>query len=329
MRDARHVLRALTFAIALACAAWSTPASACGPPPTLRELAGSVERIALVRAVERRQLPPSDCACTCTSDDRVTFEVLEAWKGPAIDRFELDLPSSPKPEALVLVVGLFPGRDGESPEPYPILGREGIADADIPVLRDAVGRAVALAEQGDTPAPALLRAHILDSLRHPVTRGDGLLEAWELQSEAGLHEFLSDAEANDLVSVLEKENPDGEGLAILGPILGKRLTPALRELALKRLDEAFASTKPEPVDWAEPLLQLLGWEAPGSCAGDAGADAVEEGTEADESVDEPTMPTEQQLQRWKEEQARYEAKEREKWQQLRASWPALRRTLGG
>lgn len=327
MRDVRHVLRALTFAIAVTCAAWSTPASACGPPPTLRELAGGVERIALVRAVERRQLPPSDCACSCTSEDRVTFEVLEAWKGAPMERFEMDRPSSSKQEALVLLVGLFPGRDGEPPEVYPILRTESIVDADVSVLRDAVGRAVALAEQGDTPSPALLRSHILESLRHPVTRGDGLLEAWQLQGDAGLHDFLSEAEARDLASVVEKENPGGEALANLEPILGNHLTPGLRELAMKRLDEAFASTKPEPVGWAEPLLQLLGWAEPGACAGEAEADAAEEPTEVDTPVDQ--QPTAEQLKRWEEEQARYEVRAREKWQQLRASWPALRATLGG
>lgn len=327
MRDVRHALRALPFAIGVAGAAWTAPASACGPPPTLRRLAGHVERIALVRAVERRPLPPSDCACTCGPRDRVTFEVLEAWKGAPMERFELDRPSSEKPEAPVLVVGLFPGRDGP-PAVFPLLGQEHVVDTDIPILRDAVGRAVALAEQGETPSPALLRVHILESLRHPITRSDGLLEAWERGSDADIHEFLSEAEASELASVVEKENPSGEALAALEPILGNRLTPGLRALALTRLDEAFASAKPDPVEWAEPLLRALGWAEPDACA-DAAEVEVEEPVETADTDDGSAVPTEQQLKRWEEAQARYEARERERWQQLRASWPALRRTLGG
>lgn len=319
MRDATHAARALGVTMALVFTWWSAPASACGPPPTLREFAAHTEQIALVHAVERKQVPSEDCACSCFPQERVTFEVLETWKGSPMETFEMDLPSD---APAVMVVGRFRQDDGdeEPSRPQRILSLEGLDDPGLPALRAAASRAVALAEQGAEPDPASLRAHILESLRHPTTRLDGLVEAWGVVGGPALKGFLSDAEAADLASVVVKERPTGEGLALLEPLLAGRLTPGLREVVLQRLDEAFASEEPEPVEWAEPLLLLLGRET-----ADADADEVEEvAPDAADAVDPDA-----QERRWQEEADRYEAREREKWQELRRSWPVLRATLGG
>jgi hypothetical protein len=319
MRDATHAARALGVTMALVFTWWSAPASACGPPPTLREFAAHAEQIALVHAVERKQVPAEDCACSCFPQERVTFEVLETWKGSPMATFEMDLPTD---APAVMVVGRFRQDDGdeEPARPQRILSLEGLDDPGLPALRAAASRAVALAEQGDEPDPASLRAHILESLRHPTTRLDGLVEAWGVVGGPGIKGFLSDAEAADLASVVAKERPTGERLALLEPLLAGRLTPGLREIVLQRLDVAFASEEPEPVEWAEPLLLLLGWEK-----ADDGAD---ENTAAEEEEPAEVSGPEQE-RRWQEEADRYEARERQKWQDLRASWPALRRTLGG
>lgn len=342
--------RVLLATAAAAGLALASPGEACGPPPTLRELVRDAVRVVLVRAVDRQHVPSGDCAC-CDGQERVVYQVIETWKGPHEPYLELiEWPggegAAPPPAASLLVLFATETEAGESPVlfPRPVRTFRTLDAPEIAVLRDAVERGLELAAS-DPPDPERLRAHVLESLRHAATRLDGLLEAWRPRWARRPEIRFDDDEARELADVVAKELATGDELAAVGSLLGGRLTPSFRALALRRLDEAFASEKPVP--WADPLLRVLDADATDLCdrdddetpaaeepgttvppsepAGDAEEPEVEAGAAPDPLESDEAMEAEIRAfeARMREEEARRLAC----WTERRARWSERRPTL--
>lgn len=279
-------LRAFLATAAATALVLASPGEACGPPPTLRELVRDAVRVVLVRAVDRQHVPSGDCAC-CDGQERVVYQVLETWKGPHEPYLELiEWPgaegAAPPPAASLLVLFATETEAGESPAlfPRPVRTFRTLDAPEIAVLREAVERGIELAasDPHDADRP---RAHVLASLRHGATRLDGLLEAWRPRWARRPEIRFDDEEARELAEILAREEAPGQELAAVASLLDGRLTPSFRALALRRLDEAFASEKPVP--WADSLLSALDPGATDLCDRDDG--------EPDASATpEPEMP---------------------------------------
>lgn len=324
-----HAIRAMAVATCLACAVISTRGHACGPPPTLRQLVASAEPILLVQAVERRQVPAEECTCGCESQERITFEVLESWTGGGPRTLVMDLYSDPEePQPAMLLVGTFNREQGASPGYFPIHSFKDRDDPAVDVVREAVNRAVVLARQGEFPDTGLLRVHIVASLLHAATRVDGLNEALRLAwAREATPLVLSDREAEDVAAAAVRDDLKSWELAQVLALFDEVTSPELRELVLKRVDEAVGSEEPEYL--VDLFLRALGSECQPSVEIED-----EEGVEGEALPDAPLSdgleyeePTAEEMRRWQEEVDRLAAIEKQRWSDFREAWPALRKTL--
>lgn len=326
----RHAIRAIAVATGLACAATSARGHACGPPPTLRQYVASAEPILLVRAVERRRVPAEDCDCACDSRERVTFEVVESWTGGGPRTLDMDLYSDPAgPPPVLLLVGTYDPEEGGPPEHFAIHLFKDLDDPAVAVMRKAVERASVLARQGDSPEPGLLRIHIVESLLQAATRPDGLNEASRLAyapEPAPL--VLSDGEARDVDAAAVRDDLQGWELVQVLALLDEALSPELRALVLRRVDEAVASEEPRSY-LIDPLLHALGSEHGPLLEIEDDVGSEDEALPGVPSEDEREVeePTAEEMRRWQEEADRRTAVLNARWKDFGKAWPALRRTL--